>query len=159
MTPGADAATDSVEFLRRSLEDLDAELAAGDLSPEDHARLRDDYTARLARALRGAAPPTASPPGPSRPARPWAARVLVGAVVVVFAVGAGLLVARTSGTRTSQDALTGDIRASQRAELDRCPGSHDLRGAGHPRLPGPGRLEQAHVGEDRRDQLPAGGGR
>lgn len=120
MTTGAGATTESVEFLRRSLEDLDAELAAGDLSPEDHARLRDDYTARLARALRGGEPSGPPPPASAAPARTWARRLVAGALVVGFAVGAGALVARTSGTRTSRDALSGDIRASQRAELARC---------------------------------------
>jgi len=115
------ATTDSVEFLRRSLVDLDAELAAGDLSPEDHARLRDEYTARLARALRGQAAdpvPASAPAGGS--ARPWARRLLGGGLVVLLAVVAGVAVARMSGTRTSGDSLTGDIRATQRSELDRC---------------------------------------
>ena len=64
----------SVEFLERSLADLDAELAAGDLSAADHARLRDGYTARLARALRGEDPdPTPPPVGPAR--SPWPRRL------------------------------------------------------------------------------------
>jgi tetratricopeptide (TPR) repeat protein len=110
-----------VEFLRRSITDLDAELAAGDLSPEDHARLRDEYTARLARVLRGEpAEPVPASPSSSASSGPWARRALGGALVVLLAVGAGLAVARMSGTRTSQDSLTGDIRSNQRTELDRC---------------------------------------
>jgi hypothetical protein len=45
-------------FLLRSLEDLDAELAAGDIAGADYEMLRDRYTARAAavlRALEGAA--------------------------------------------------------------------------------------------------------
>jgi tetratricopeptide (TPR) repeat protein len=109
----------SVEFLERSLADLDAELAAGDLSAADHARLRDGYTARLARALRGEDPDP--PPPPVGPARsPWPRRLLGGGLVVVFALVAGFGVAAMSGTRTSQDGLTGDIRTTQRNELARC---------------------------------------
>ena len=54
--PAADEAPaeeESVAFLRRSLTDLEEEWAAGDLDADDHARLRDEYTTRLARALRG----------------------------------------------------------------------------------------------------------
>lgn len=120
----ADATVDPIEFLRRSLADLDAELAAGELTPRDHARLKDDYTARLAAALRGEgeAPVDASVgAGPVRGRRgPWARRVLGGGLVLALAVGAGVAVARTSGTRTSQDSLTGDIRQTQRGDLDRC---------------------------------------
>lgn len=40
------------DFLLRSLDDLEAELAAGDIEPGDYATLRDDYTARAAAVLR-----------------------------------------------------------------------------------------------------------
>ena len=39
-------------FLLTSLDDLDAELAAGDLDRGDHAQLTDDYTRRLAEVTR-----------------------------------------------------------------------------------------------------------
>ena len=39
-------------FLLRSLEDLDGEYRAGDVSEEDYSRLRDQYTARAAEVLR-----------------------------------------------------------------------------------------------------------
>ncbi len=106
------------EFLARSLRDLDEELAAGDLSPEDHATLRDDYVVRTAAVLRAIEDQRSlrrratSGRGPGR----W----LVGAAVLLFAVGAGLLVARLAGTRTSVGGLTGDIRASTRQELAGC---------------------------------------
>ena len=107
------------DFLARSLRDLDEELAAGDLSPEDHATLRDDYVVRTAAVLRSIEDQqslrsrgAAIRRGPGR----W----LVGAAVLLFAVGAGLLVARLAGTRTSVGGLTGDIRASTRQELAGC---------------------------------------
>ena len=40
------------DFLLRSLDDLDAERAAGDLDTSDHAALADDYTRRLAEVAR-----------------------------------------------------------------------------------------------------------
>ncbi|MEA3213934.1 MAG: hypothetical protein QOJ19_90 [Acidimicrobiia bacterium] len=147
--------TESVEFLRRSLLDLDDELHAGDLSPDDYLRLRDEYTVRLARALREAAPgqalieggpadeiahreappetsadATVPPPehGPDGSAKdvPPSRRsgryriVGVALAVALFAVGAGVLVARTSGTRTAGQSLSGDIRQTIRGQLDQC---------------------------------------
>lgn len=44
------------EFLLRSLRDLDAEFAAGDIDEADYHTLRDDYTARAAALLRPAEP-------------------------------------------------------------------------------------------------------
>ncbi len=40
------------DFLLKSLEDLEAERAAGDISEADYVSLRDDYTARAAEVLR-----------------------------------------------------------------------------------------------------------
>ena len=40
------------DFLLKSLADLDAELAAGDIDEADHRALTDDYTARTAEVLR-----------------------------------------------------------------------------------------------------------
>ncbi|MGH2695769.1 MAG: hypothetical protein ACRDIW_02130, partial [Actinomycetota bacterium] len=76
------------DFLLRSLDDLDAELAAGELTPERHRSLSDRYTARAADVLRllsaaGGAEPAPAPPGPPvrRRARRWpvaAALAIVG---------------------------------------------------------------------------------
>ena len=44
---------DERRFLLRSLRDLDAELAAGDVDPVDYETLRDGYTKRAADVLRG----------------------------------------------------------------------------------------------------------
>jgi tetratricopeptide (TPR) repeat protein len=44
----------------------------------------------------------------------------VALAVLVFAVGAGVLVARTSGTRTAGQSLSGDIRQTVRQRLDQC---------------------------------------
>jgi cytochrome c-type biogenesis protein CcmH/NrfG len=85
------------EFLERSLDDLDRELAAGDLAPSDHARLRAAYERRL----RGH-------PLPPRPrARPGFVVASV-AFVVVVAVAAGVLLARSAGRREAGQTFTGN---------------------------------------------------
>lgn len=111
------ALMDEREHLAASLADLEAEHAAGDLAEEDYATLRDDYVARTAAVLRAI---DAGHRAPSSP-RPRQRRgLVVAAAVLLFGVGAGLLVARLAGTRTSSDTITGDIRASTRQDLAAC---------------------------------------
>lgn len=96
------------EFLERSLADLDAELASGDLAVEDHRRLRADYEARLAAldiprsASRTAPGQTNDPPAPRR------GRTLATVTfVVVVAAAAGVLLAGAVGRRGTGDNITG----------------------------------------------------
>lgn len=103
---------DERDHLLASIVDLDAELAAGDIDPADHAKLREDYTARAAAVLRalegGAHPvrPAAAVPVRSRsPVR----TALVVVAVAVAAGGAGLGMARGSGERLPGQELSGDI--------------------------------------------------
>jgi cytochrome c-type biogenesis protein CcmH/NrfG len=74
-------------FVRRSLEDLEREHDAGDLSDRDYLALRERYERRLR---------DESPPRP--PARRGHVVAAVG-FLVVFAVVAGVLVARSAGRR------------------------------------------------------------
>lgn len=101
------------EFLLRSLEDLDRELAAGDLDPADAATLRADYERRLAMLD--------APLEPEPPARPrrTGRTVAVVTLVAVFAVGAGLAMAQAFGSRTPGETLTGSIRESSADRLQR----------------------------------------
>lgn len=102
-------------FLLRSIADLDAELAAGDLSVEDHAALRDDYVARAAectRQLEGLAP--VSVPLPR--ARSPRSLVAVGACVAL-ASAAGLALASSAGSRTGNAPLTGSLPVSTSERL------------------------------------------
>ncbi len=66
------------EFFLRSLHDLEAERAAGDIDETDFAALRDDYTVRAAEVLRQldalGAMPTPEPPPPARRSRGRGAR-------------------------------------------------------------------------------------
>jgi len=110
-------------FLLRSLQDLEAEYAAGDLAESDYLALRDDYTARAAAALRAAddAPDTvlgALEPtyGPERAQKPKGRTVLVTAGLLVASAVAGWAVAQASGERVAGDEATGAI---EQASTDR----------------------------------------
>ncbi len=102
-------------FLLRSLLDLEAEHEAGDVDDEDHAALKDRYTARAADVLReldGAGPGHTSrrrAPAGSR----WTGRRLawVGGVLVVAGL-AGWAVAAASGQRLPGESMTGGQDAS-----------------------------------------------
>jgi tetratricopeptide (TPR) repeat protein len=102
------------QFLLRSLADLEKEHEAGDVDATDYETLRDGYTARAAAIIRelerGAQPPT----GPVRRSRGRTVAWI--AVVVAVAATAGVLVARSFGERSSNDASptggTGDRTVS-----------------------------------------------
>lgn len=109
----------------RSLDQLDAELEAGDLSQDDHRRLNERYSAQLAAVLRrldGDVPPAAGTPPP--PAGSWRSRGVarLGTVLALsaFALGAGFLLAQTSGERGVNDQLSGAIDASSRTRVAEC---------------------------------------
>jgi tetratricopeptide (TPR) repeat protein len=127
------ALEDERDHLLASLEDLEREHDAGDLDDADFETLRDDYTARTAAVLRALADDTAGDrPVDARPAdvRPpdatgsdatgsprWRGPV-VAAVVLLLAIGAGVLVARSSGQRGA-GTLTGNDD-TVRARLANC---------------------------------------
>ena len=103
------------DFLLRSLADLNRERAAGDIGDDDYATLCSDYTARAADVLRrlDGTPRVPRPPvGRAVPPRPpWRAPLVI-AVVVAFAIGSGVLVARTAGERVGNAGLTGNVRTA-----------------------------------------------
>lgn len=96
---------DERRFLLRSLRDLDAERAAGDVDDTDYETLRDGYTKRAADVLRSIEEGRSSLP-PKQPGR-WKRVVIGAAIVLVVAVGAGILVARSVGQRTPGQTITG----------------------------------------------------
>lgn len=103
-------------FLLRSLEDLDRERAAGDMSDADYEALREDYTARAATVLRALEEGRAPLDESHRP--PRRGRRLVAVVVVgALAASAGLAVAASSGTRLPGENITGDIRETSSGQL------------------------------------------
>jgi hypothetical protein len=106
---------DERRFLLRSLRDLDAELAAGDVDTTDYGTLRDGYTKRAADVLREIEVGKSSLPSP--PPRRWARRLAAAAVVVVIAAGVGWLVARSSGQRLGDEEITGGAPSDDVAVL------------------------------------------
>ncbi len=130
--PGADRLGELEEeraFLLRSLDDLDREHDAGDIDETDYVTLRDGYTARAAAVLR--AIESAQAALPAKKPRNWRRIALWGAIVVVVAVAAGVLVAWASGDRLPGDTSSGDIAQNVTAKLAeaRSLQASDLKGA------------------------------
>ena len=123
--PAAEAALeDERDFCLRSLVDLDAELAAGDIEVADYEALRDSYVARAATALReldagqapamdtvaaGTAANGTDADGSLRPRHrgAWRTRVLVAVGIAAAAGGAAWAVVASSATRLPGQEITG----------------------------------------------------
>ncbi len=118
--PTSSTGSDELDYLVRSLDELDREFEAGDLDPDDYNTLRNDYTVRIADEMRrrkGTKGRTSTGlPSGSRLGR-W---LLIGAAIATFALGAGWLVARSAGERGVNDALTGNINETPRQQNARC---------------------------------------
>lgn len=98
---------DELEFWLESLDDLDEELAAGDLEPEDHQVLSRSYTRQAAQALRGDQERSEEEDGKGR-----GKLIAVVAGLVVVGVLAGVFLARAVGSRHSGDTITGNDAVS-----------------------------------------------
>ncbi len=107
------------DFLLGSLDDLEREWAAGDIDEADYVALKDDYTARAASVIRALDEGAARFSSARRPGGTRRNLAFV-AVVLLLGVGAGLLVAHFSGTRTGGQSATGDVRLDRREQLARC---------------------------------------
>ncbi len=108
-----DADREELEFLQRSLSDLEAERAAGDISDADYRNLSATYNQR-AEALNYR---VTAGEVPGRPLRRWRRPVAVLVVVAMVGGGLGLGLASALGSRSSLDTATGDIRQSTRGLL------------------------------------------
>lgn len=96
------------DFLLRSLEDLEREHDAGDMTDDDYAELKDDYTARAADVLRALAAQEAAFAEAKHPRS--TARTAVWAVgVAVFALVAGVVAAQAMGARKPGESASGGI--------------------------------------------------
>ncbi len=108
---GEDELLEERDFLLRSLDDLERERADDDIDDETYTRLRDDYTARAAAVLRairdGSSSDVVDDSDGGRRTR-TTRLVIVGAGVVVFAVVAGILLARAVGERAPGGSATGN---------------------------------------------------
>lgn len=132
MTP--DEPDDELAFLLDSLEDLERERAAGDLSQADHVALRDRYTRQAAQVLRArqrdevvgleertdrdedVPRPTAA--GAKPPVRRPRA-LLVGGVLVLGAALAVTLVVTQTGARLPGQTASGSVSLSPGAQMRR----------------------------------------
>lgn len=98
------------EFLLQSIRDLDAELAAGDLDPDDHQRLRDEYTARAADVLRRLeSAESLSVTNGGQAVRSRRKGLVAVVVAALLSGGAGYAVATMSGDRSATEEVSGDI--------------------------------------------------
>lgn len=99
------------DFLLTSLDDLEREHAAGDVTDDDYRALKESYTARAAAVLRELDVESSvrdADVEPSRPRSRWRT-VAASAVVVAVAVGAGIAVASSVGERLPGQTMTGSI--------------------------------------------------
>ncbi|MFP5318200.1 MAG: tetratricopeptide repeat protein [Acidimicrobiia bacterium] len=104
------------DFLLRSLVDLDAEHAAGELSDSRYRELHDRYTVEAATVLRALERLSTVEPEAARPKRrPRGLAVAAAAVIALIATGATLLV-RSTATRQPGQSITGNAQSG--ADLD-----------------------------------------
>lgn len=107
------------DFLLASLDDLEAERAAGDLTDADYVALRTGYERRAVEILSSLAAdkdcseqdelPGRYPGGSGR--RHWARRALAAAAAASVALGAGLVVDGSAGNRLPTQTITGSVPA------------------------------------------------
>ena len=102
---------DEREHLLTSLDDLDSELAAGDIDEHDYAALRDDYIARAA-LLSRALDARAVARRPQENTGSLRSRLLWVGGVTLIAVAAAWAMATFSGARGAGETASGDIRES-----------------------------------------------
>jgi cytochrome c-type biogenesis protein CcmH/NrfG len=102
-----DALEEEQEFLLRSLDDLDAERAEGNVDEGTYARLRDDYTARAARVMHQLEGDAVDGGTEAAEPRRNGRRVLVGVGVVAFATLASVAMAYGLGARLPGQTITG----------------------------------------------------
>jgi cytochrome c-type biogenesis protein CcmH/NrfG len=117
---GGSATAAEQEFLFRSLDDLEAEHAAGNIDDATYERLHSDYTARAAATVRTLGPDPAS--GAVIPVAPPAStlrRVLTVGGILVFAVGAAFVLASTVGARLPGQTSSGNTATVSQADRQR----------------------------------------
>jgi len=108
--PGGESLEDEREFLLRSLDDLDRELLAGNIDPDTYRVLHDDYTARASAVIQSIEDGVERQVSDA-PRVPPVMRVLTIGGIVVFAVLAAVLLAKTIGQRQPGQQITGDAQA------------------------------------------------
>jgi uncharacterized protein (TIGR02996 family) len=103
------------DFLLRSLDDLEAERAAGNLEDDRYRSLKDEYTARAAAVLRSIEEGVDARPSPEPVS--WRRRLLVGFGIAAFATVAAVLLAGALGQRLPGGSATGNAQSDRREAL------------------------------------------
>ena len=98
------------DFLLKSLDDLEAERAAGGIDDESYDALHDDYTARAAATIRALRDGVDSRPGSPATSRRRQGLVIGG--IIAFAVVAGVTLAYALGARLPGQTASGNTGAS-----------------------------------------------
>ena len=105
-------ATEERDFLLRSLDDLEAERAAGNIDDPTYRRLHDDYTARAAITVRAMRDGTKDADRATEaPAQSRRHQVLVVGGLILFAVLAATTMAFALGARLPGGTVTGNSQA------------------------------------------------
>jgi tetratricopeptide (TPR) repeat protein len=120
------------DFLVRSLDDLDEELAIGNVYLDEYERLHDEYVARAAEVLRSLEHGHDERPVRHEVAR-WK-RVAVALGVTAFAVTTCALLARVLGERLEGETVTGNAQndpAARQAELEAARDQNPLEAGPH----------------------------
>ena len=99
-------------FLLKSLNDLDDELAKGDISQNDYLQLTRRYKRRLI-TLNIRKPSSSQKPKLQNPTKTWLTVVFLIAVAII----SGLAISNFSGERSASETLTGSIRKSTVTKL------------------------------------------
>lgn len=95
------------DFLLQSLDDLDRELAAGNIDAESYRVLHADYTARAAAVIKHLTDGE-DHPVPDAPESPRRLRLLTITAIVVFVALAGYFLAHAAGTRSPGQTISGN---------------------------------------------------
>ena len=109
-TEAAESLVDEREFLLRSLDDLDAELLAGNIDPDTYRVLHDDYTARASAVIKSIEAGKGRE-GSERQRVPLLMRLVTIGGIVVVAILAAFLLAHAIGQRNPGQEITGDAQA------------------------------------------------
>ena len=117
------------DFLLRSLDDLEAERAAGNLEDDRYQALKDDYTARAAAVLRSIEEGFDARPVP--PPVPWRRRLAAGLGIAAFAAVAAVLLAGALGERLPGGSATGNAQSDRRRALEEQVRRHPDSAAAH----------------------------
>jgi tetratricopeptide (TPR) repeat protein len=102
------------DFLLKSLDDLDAELVAGNIDPDTYRVLHDDYTARASKVIQSLDDGKKRSPSDELRVSPLLRFLTIGGVVV-FCIVVAVLVAKAAGERHPGQTITGNGVASPNA--------------------------------------------